>query len=139
MKILWLSRHEPLDSQRRELARLYGPGVQLIEDGRPFSDARDIFQRFQRSGAQEMVVVAPLSVIRELVKLGVQPLWAEMETLQAGDPRAEVTANGSGSGAQRAPRAYRFSRFRRVVGLDIKFEEVQPCSNGNREPNYFAS
>ena len=106
MKILWLSRHQPLHSQIAELKRLFGSDTQVVRDAQPFRSAEEIKQRYQQGEYDDLVVVAPLSVMAKLVDLGVKPLWAEMDLVQAAE--AEVTANGRG---------YRFNRFRRVKAL----------------------
>jgi len=115
-KVYWMSRHEPLPSQITELKRLFGEGVIVEKDPQPFSSADDIVERFRRSGADELVIVAPLSVIAQVVQRGIKPLWAEMQQVE--DPsEAETEAAG---------RYYRFVRFRRIVGIEIKFEDVEP-------------
>lgn len=125
MKILWLSKHSPLPSQLAELRRLFGPSVVMHPDPRPFSDAHDIARRFRESGAQELVAVAPLSVIKALCELGIQPLWAEMERCDSAG--AEVKTGRNGHGVSRGTFSYKFVRFRRVTGVDLKFEEVETC------------
>jgi hypothetical protein len=95
-KVYWLSRHAPLPSQIAELRRLFGEDVVIEQDPQPFESVDDILARFRRSGADELLVVAPLSVIAQLVQRGIKPLWAEME--QVTDPR--------------------------IAGIEIKFEEV---------------
>jgi len=118
MKVYWMSRHAPLPSQIAELRRLFGEEVVIEQDPKPFDSADDILNRFRASGADELVIVAPLSVIAQIVQRGVKPLWAEMEVCSPDE--AEVEAAG---------RHYRFVRFRRIVGIEIKFEEVSPsCS-----------
>ncbi|MGB9661364.1 MAG: hypothetical protein ACPL5F_05015 [Moorellaceae bacterium] len=112
-KVVWFSRHDPLPSQVTELRRLFGPDVQIVQDPKPFSNAEDIVTRFKAAGGDEMVVVAPLSVLGRLVDLDIKPLWAEME--QVPPEQAEVSAAG---------RHYRFVRFRRVKRLTLEFEEV---------------
>jgi len=115
-KVYWLSRHEPLKSQISELKRLFGDDVEIIQDPQPFSSADDIIERFRASGADELLVVAPLSVIAQLVQRGIKPLWAEMAVVSS--PKdAEVEVAG---------RYYRFVRFRRVSAIQIVFEEVTP-------------
>ena len=112
-RIYWMSRHAPLASQVQALERLFGE-VEIIQDPKPFDSADDILSRFHASGADEIVVVAPLSVIAALTQRGIKPLWAEMELVN--DPsQAEVEAAG---------RYYRFRRFRRVIGIEIRFEEL---------------
>jgi len=114
-RIIWISRHEPLPAQLRELERIFGAGVKVDQDPRPFSSAEDIASRAR--GYDEVLVVAPLSVIARLIELGIKPLWAEMERIDAptGDPDAEVEASG---------RWYRFRRFRRITRITIEYEDM---------------
>lgn len=116
-RILWVSRHTPLPAQVRELERIFGPGTQVVQDPRPFSSAEDILSRYREGGYDDLVVVAPLSVLARLTDLGLRPLWAEMEQIEGPvrDPDREVEAAG---------RFYRFVRFRRVLGVEIRFGEV---------------
>lgn len=119
LKILWMSRHAPLTSQEAELARLFGAEVRVEQDPRPFSSAEDIAVRYRDGGYDDLVVVAPLSVLARLVDLGLKPLWAEMT--QVGRAEAEVTT------PRRDGRThyYRFDRFRRVKALRLEFEELE--------------
>lgn len=117
MRILWMSRHAPLQSQLAELERLFG-SVEVVQDPRPFDSADDIVTRFRVGGYDDIVVVAPLSVIDQLVRRGIRPLWAEMEQIAKPahpDPTREVEAAG---------RWYRFRRFRRVRAVTIEFEDL---------------
>ena len=111
-RILWVSKHAPLPSQLRELRRLFGD-VEVVMDPNPFDGAEDIVRRFRSGRFDEMVVVAPLSVIAKLCELGIKPLWAQMEVV--GPEEAEVEVRG---------RYYRFERFRRIKGVKIEFEEL---------------
>ena len=114
MRILWMSRHNPLPSQIAELKRLFGEETEVVKDPQPFSSAEDIAERFRTRRYDDIVVVAPLSVLSRLCELGIRPLWAEMEVVK--DPvKAEVSAGG---------RLYRFVRFRRVLGIKIEYGEV---------------
>lgn len=118
-KIYWVSRHEPLPAQRRELEKVFGPGVEIVADPRPFSSAEEIVSRFREVGAEEMVIVAPLNVIQRLTELGLRPLLAEMEAIEPVgelDPDREVDAPGG--------RRYRFRHFRRITAVRIEFEEL---------------
>lgn len=111
-EILWLSRHRYLPSQVAELNRIFG-GVYLFQDPNPFSSAEDIKRRVVQGGYDEIVVVAPLSVIAKLTELGIKPLWAEMETVKPEE--AEVEVGG---------RYLRFTGFKRIEGIEIKFTGV---------------
>jgi hypothetical protein len=110
--IVWFSRHLPTRSQLQALAALY-PHHRLLLDTNAFSDATDVVRRFEERGGDEMVVVAPLTVIRELVKRGLKPLRAQME--QCAPTDAEVHEGG---------RHYRFVRFTRITAIEVT--EVQP-------------
>jgi hypothetical protein len=111
-KILWISRHKPLPSQILELAKIFGE-VKIIQDSQPFSGADEIVKRFKDGKFDEMVVVAPLSVIAKLTEKGIKPLWAEMR--QVPEKEAEVIVSGRG---------YRFVKFRRIKTVKIEFEEI---------------
>lgn len=111
-RIIWFSRHPWLPSQEAELKRIFGD-IEILRDPKPFASAEDVAQRFRAGGGDEMVVVAPLSVLGRLCGLGIMPLWADMEQVPVED--AEVVAAGRG---------YRFVRFRRVARLVLEFKEV---------------
>ena len=111
-KILWLSRHKPLPSQIAELNRVFGD-IELVIDSNPFSNAIDIAKRFRDGGYDEMVVVAPLSVISHLTNMGIKPLWAEMKQCPVEEAETEVSG-----------RYYRFIEFKRIKGIKIEFEEL---------------
>lgn len=119
--ILWLSRHTPTVRQLAELERLY-PGHNLKIDKRSFDSADDIVARYKSSGATDMVVVAPLSFVRELVRRGLHPLWAEMRQVTRGSPLAETTNNN---------RSYRFIKFHRIRSIEVKLDEVLPSTQTN--------
>ena len=112
-KILWLSRHNPLPSQISELKRIFGKDVEVVIDPQPFDNAEDIALRFKNGGYDEMVVVAPLSVIQRLTELGIKPLWAEMKRVSKEE--AETSVSG---------RYYKFIKFKRIKGIKIEFEEL---------------
>jgi len=112
-KVVWFSRHPAIPKQISELKRLFGEDTEITADPKPFSGADDIVRRFRDAGGDEMVVVAPLSVIDTICKRGIKPLWAEMEAVS--EDQADVIANG---------RHFRFVRFRRVKRLVLEFEEV---------------
>lgn len=115
-RILWLSRHNPLENQIEWLRQKYGE-VQVIQDSKPFSSAEEIDKRYRDGSYDDMVVVAPLSVIAKLVDLKIRPLWAEMDEVPL--DQAEVIADG-----RAGKRGYRFNRFRRIIGLQLTFEEL---------------
>lgn len=121
MTIVWFSRHRPTRRQRQRLRELFGPELRLKRDKQPFDGADDVVARFRRSGADEMVVVAPLSVTRQILALGVRPILVEMRVCDAKHPQAEVVTNG---------RHYRFIRFYRLNRITLDTEELQPRLGG---------
>jgi hypothetical protein len=114
IRILWLSRHKPLGSQRKELERLFGE-ILLFQDSKPFSSAGEVLKRFKEGGFDEIVTVAPLSVIAHLTEQGIKPLWAEMQ---------QVPNNGSAEVVTK-DRYYRFVCFKRIKSIKIEFEEIE--------------
>jgi len=97
-----------------ELERLFGEDTIIVEDPKPFGDVKDILRRFKKGGFDEMVVVAPLSVIAKLTECGIQPLYAQMEAVSPNDGY-DTIANG---------RYYRFVEFKRIKAIKIEFTEV---------------
>lgn len=112
-KIIWFSRHDILPSQVAELKRLFGDDVQIMRDPNPFSNADEVVERFKMLGADEMVIVAPLSVISALCDRGIKPLHAEMKEVPL--EQAEVVAKNRG---------YQFVRFRRIKRVVLEFEDI---------------
>lgn len=119
-KILWLSKHRPLDSQREELKALYGQDCQIVIDQEPFRSVEDIIDRIEKAKADDIVLMAPLTMCRKLLELGIQPLYAEMRrTLLS---RAEVVKHrrdGSSPG-------YEFVKFLRLTNIEVNYEDVTP-------------
>lgn len=112
-KILWLSQHQPLPRQEAELSRLFGE-VELCQDISPFQNAEEIIQRVRQGGYDDVVAVAPLSVLARLCELGLKPLWAEMK---------QVRSRGEADLSYRS-RFYRFVKFRRIKAVKLEFTEV---------------
>lgn len=113
MRIRWFSRHVPLPAQIESLHQLW-PNFELTQDPKPFSSALDIKRRAEEAGADELIVVAPLSVMAELVKLGLRPIRAIM-TETTSVEEAHTTAGG---------RMYRFDGWERVLELRLVTEPV---------------
>ncbi|OGH73882.1 MAG: hypothetical protein A3C90_04635 [Candidatus Magasanikbacteria bacterium RIFCSPHIGHO2_02_FULL_51_14] len=113
-RILWMSRHTPTERQISELARYLGDEVEVEQEPRPFDDARQIVRRFRQGGYDEMVIVAPLSVIAVVCTEGVKPLWSEAG--EENDPAKIEFRGARGQG-------YRFVRFRRIMRVALEFED----------------
>lgn len=113
-KIMWFSRHDITPSELRELHRLYGSDVQIVKDPKPFSTADDVVRRYNISGADDLLVVAPLSVFAALTERGIHPLYAQMRQVYPPE-RGEVNVNG---------RLFVFERFQRVKRVALEFEDI---------------
>jgi hypothetical protein len=111
-KILWMSRHPWLKSQEEELKRIFGE-VKIKQIPTPFMSAEKVVEIYKKGGYDEMVIVAPLSVIAKITEMGIKPLWAEMEIVSKKE--AEVEAAG---------RYYRFVKFRRIKKVKMEFEDL---------------
>jgi len=113
-KILWVSRHRPHQRQLDVLREMYGQDTVIDREINAFDDARQIAKRFQANGYDDMVIVAPLSVIQVLCNEGVRMLWSE--AAEENDP-AKIEFHGArGQG-------FRFVRFRRIKRVAIEFED----------------
>lgn len=119
-KILWLSKHRPLDSQQEELKALYGQDCQIIIDQEPFRSVEDIIDRIERIKADDIVLMAPLTMCRKLLELGIQPLYAEMRrTLLSRAEVVKTRRDGSTPG-------YEFVKFLRLTNIEVNYEDVIP-------------
>ena len=117
--IVWMSRHMPLDSQKAELERLF-PGHTLIMEKRPFSSAEQIVRRYRESGGDEMVVVAPWSVVRQIIRLGIKPIYAEMRPATEEDHESMTI-----SGPARKRRYFKFVAFHYCTDVSLKLEPIK--------------
>ncbi len=109
-----MSRHKPHVRQVAALRTMFGSDVVVEQEPQPFDDARDIARRFRLGRFDDLVVVAPLSVLAVLCQQGIHPLWAEC--VEENNPRNIDFRGARGQG-------FRFVRFRRVKELRLVFED----------------
>lgn len=110
-RIAWLSRHQPLPAQIEALKSVFGT-VEVVQESNTWTDADAIMKCIQ--GFDEVVIVAPLSLIDQLIRRGVKPIRAVMQLQPAGtpvDPRTDVVEKD---------RHYRFVKFERIVRLTVE-------------------
>ena len=113
-RILWVSRHKIHPGQIKALQEMYGDDIIIDQEPRPFNDAHQIANRFRAGGYDDMVIVAPLSVLQVLCDEGIKMLWSEC--VEENDP-AKIDFRGArGQG-------FRFVRFRRIKCVVIEFED----------------
>lgn len=115
-KILWLSRHSPLPAQRDKLEEIFGE-IEITQDPNPFDDVDDIIKRLQNY--DDLVIVAPLSVIHQLTQRGINPIWAEMKAVspEKFDPY-DTAINGKG-------RYTKFQTFKRIKKVELILEDLE--------------
>lgn len=113
-KVLWMSRHAPHSRQVEALREMFGKDTVIDQEARPFDDARQIAKRFREGGYDDMVIVAPLSVIAVLCNEGIKMLWSE-----AVEENDQTKVEFRGARAQ----GFRFIRFRRIKRVALEFED----------------
>ena len=113
-RILWVSRHTPHQRQLVALREMYGQDAVIEQELRPFDDARQIARRFREGGFDDMVIVAPLSVIQVLCNENIRMLWSE--AVEENDP-TKIEFRGARN------QGYRFVRFRRIKRVVLEFED----------------
>jgi len=113
-KILWVSRHRPHQRQLEVLREMYGQDTVIDREVNAFDDARQIAEKFRNDGYDDMVIVAPLSVIQVLCNEGVKMLWSE--ATEENDPKRIEFYGARGQG-------FRFVRFRRIKRVIVEFED----------------
>ena len=123
-KVLWLSEHRPCQAQVDGLAQIFGSDVEVCKDVNAFKNAQEILRRFQKGGYDDLVVVAPVSVIDHLCRLGLRPLYSETKEVRDRS-RADFIYHG---------RTYQFIRYRRVGGIRWEWVDInQPCFERGKE------
>ncbi len=100
-----MSRHEPHWRQMEALRKMFGEDTLVELEPRPFDNARAIARRYRDGKFDDIVVVAPLSVIQALCNEGLRMLWSESE--EESEPSMVDFRGGGGQGL-------RFLRFRRI-------------------------
>lgn len=116
-KILWLSGHSMNGIQMPALRRIFGADVQLVERVGFVGNAEQIVRAYREGGFDDLIIVAPLSVISRVVELGVHPLWSEAVICS----REQMDWETSG-------RYYRFARFRKIRRLAFEFDDLGPAA-----------
>lgn len=109
-----MSRHEPHTKQVEALRVMFGQDVLIEQESRPFDDARQIGNRYRRGRYDDMVIVAPLSVIAVLCGERINPLWSE--SVEEDDP-SKIDYRGARN------QGFRFVRFRRIIRVALEFAD----------------
>ena len=85
IKVLWVSRHEPLPCQKQFLEERLGKPVEFIVHAGHVPNAEYVASIAEKLGVQYVLPVLPLSFIARLVELAAQKgftvLWSKMEPI----------------------------------------------------------
>lgn len=124
MKIAWYGPEAPDGNPSRptprQLAALqsrFGVAPSDIDPRGQLRNAAAGVADFRRSGADDLVVIAPLAVLDHVLREGVRPIWSGAEVVDRSHPEAEWEVKG---------RWFRFTEFKRLTGLELKTEPAQP-------------
>jgi hypothetical protein len=122
VKVLWVSRNNPIPSQIKELQKLFGDDVNIHLDNKPFSAAGDIVTRFRKGNYDEMVLIAPLTVCKVMCDFGIKPLWSEMKRVPPS--QSEVTVFNTRERIEGSERHYKFIKFKRLESVGLVFSDL---------------
>jgi hypothetical protein len=115
-KILWFSRHKPMEFQVPILRKVFGEDMVLEQrvGNDAYMSAEKIVQFMKDNHFNEIIMVAPLSVMAKVIELGVKPIKADVTEVK--DVR-DSTFTFSG-------RHYKFNKFVRVMRLELVTEDL---------------
>lgn len=117
-KVLFMhSDGGPTPRQIEALKRLYGDDVEIIHDAYYNRELDVLINRIYETKCDDIVLVAPFTVIKLLCERGIYPLFAVMKKTTA--DKAELTRFG---------KHIMFSHYVRVKA--IRMEHIEPERNG---------
>ena len=135
VRILWVSRHNPLPIQLETLAKLFKHfTLKFFNDKVP--SAEWLVENVVLSSKIDIVIpVLPLSIIARLVELSkkhnFQVWWAEMEcvglrdTPILDDPKREVVLPTIDRNGKPMYRVMRFKRFNKIKAIKLEMEPIK--------------
>lgn len=115
-KVLWFSRHKPMEFQIPILRKVFGEDMVLEQriGNDAYMSAEKILQYMKDNYFDEIIMVAPLSVMAKVIELGIRPIKADVIEVKSA-LGATFTYNG---------RHYKFIKFVRVVRLELVTEDL---------------
>jgi len=124
-RILWISKHKPLQKQIVELKRIFGNDIEIIFWDQKIKDANHVFQLIKEFNADEIVTILPLSIIQRLVENGIKPIWSEMEFLhECNYFNCKNFRSESDYYDIASKRHFRFKKFYRIKEVKMVLEEI---------------
>lgn len=123
-RILWISRHAPLIKQKEELEKIFGKCL-IIQYGEKIRDVDHVLELIRQYDPNEIVCVLPLTIISQLLERKIHPIWAEMKLLHVCEsekcPEYRFTSDWIDPSSRRH---FRFVKFKRIVKLELVFQEL---------------
>jgi len=115
-KILWFSRHEPMTFQIPILKKIFGHDMVLehVVGRDAYISAEKIAEMMRREKYDEIIMVAPLSVMAKVIELGIRPIKADV--VEVKEEREKTFTYNS--------RHYKFLKFVRVIKLELVTEDL---------------
>jgi len=136
MRVLWVSRHYPLLAQIRELQKIYGADIEIVQMRGYIPNAEAIVQKAKEVGAEVIVPVLPLSMIAKLTEMqkknGFTLLFAKMKMVACTKNLEEATMIAMEAPERRTmitygdgfARVFEFERFERIVEVKLVTEAL---------------
>ena len=115
-RILWFSRHPPMAFQIPILKGIFGEDMVLEHESEneAYMNAVKIIDRIKVGKFDEIIMVAPLSVIDHVIRLGRCPIKADVVEVK---DASEATFSFNS-------RHYKFIKFVRVMRLELVTEDL---------------
>ncbi len=136
VRILWLSRHEPIAVQFDFLRKKLGD-LEIITEKGPFSTVQQVMQIVNKYKPDYILPVLPLSftvrLLEEAKKRGYKVLWSEMILLHEDDspncpefdPYTDVMVETKDVRTKRRFwRHFRFKEIKVLKGIKFEFEPL---------------
>jgi len=127
--VLWASRHSPLQAQISELARKLGD-LRVVQAAGPFPSVEAVLREADRVGADVIVPVLSLDMIRKLCERrgGRKILWSKMRIVHENCPGTLLCGNFDRFRdvflPGPPPRHYRFQRFVEILEVNLVTREL---------------
>jgi len=115
-KIWWFSRHKPMDFQIPILREKFGEDMVLVQssESEAYMTGDKIVECMHRERFDEIIMVAPLSVIEKVIERGLRPIKAEVVEVKDAHSATFIFNR----------RHYKFIKFVRIVRIEIITEDL---------------
>jgi hypothetical protein len=113
-RIIWYSAFPWTPRQLALLQTQFGADVKLVHGGL-IKNAQALAGAFRKSGADDLVVIAPMAMLEALLREGIRPIWPESEPCGESHPERDIKT--------RDGRCFRSTGFSRLVELRLEQEE----------------